>query len=137
MAPNVFHSRFKEIHKYLEEKRAALQNLTEGTVHTTDGKRYLRAQINEERALLTAKVRELFGIEYFYYVDREDASELLTAEQYAAELGRTYDELEETINAIFMYKEENAYTVARRIEDLNILMHEMDKFRRRYERIIH
>ena len=73
MAPNVFHSRFKEIHKYFEEKRAALQNLTGETAQTADGKRYLRAQINEERALLTAKVRELFGIEYFYYVDREDA----------------------------------------------------------------
>ncbi len=132
MAPNVFNSRFKEIHKYLEEKREALEALD-----TSSDRCYMRAQLNEEKAMLTGKVRELFGIEYFYYVDREDASGLLTAEQYKAELSKTYDELEETINAIFMYKEENAYTVARRIEDLNILMHEMDKFRRQYERIIH
>ena len=35
-----------------------------------------------------------------------------------------------------MYKEENAYTVARRIEDMNILVHEMDRFRRELEMII-
>ena len=137
MAPNVFNSRFKEIHKYLEEKRDALQKLQPASDADAGERLYMRAQLNEEKALLTAKVRELFGIEYFYYVDREDASEMLTADQYAAELGQVYDELEQTINAIFMYKEENAYTVARRIEDLNILMHEMDKFRRQYERIIH
>ena len=33
-----------------------------------------------------------------------------------------------------MYKEENAYTVARRIEDLNILLHTMEKDQRRIEK---
>ena len=45
-----------------------------------------------------------------------------------------YDELESTINSIFMYKEENAYAVARRIEDLNILIHDMRKLTRQIER---
>ena len=130
MAPNVFHSRFREIHTFLEQKHKALEEIGGEPV-------FLRARLNEEKAILTAKVRELFGIEYFYYVDREDAAELLTKEQYTAEMEDIYRELEQTLDAIFMYKEENAYTVARRIEDLNILMHDMEKYRRQYERIVH
>ena len=52
------------------------------------------------------------------------------------ELNFIYDELEDTVNSIFMYKEENAYTVARRIEDLNILMQQMRKLSRQIEREI-
>ena len=90
--------------------------------------------VNEEKAFLTRQVRELFGIEYYYGVDRDEAAELMDREEYRAELTKVYDELESTINSIFMYKEENAYAVARRIEDLNILMQQMRKLERQIER---
>ncbi|MDO4176107.1 MAG: dynamin family protein [Bacillota bacterium] len=125
MAPNVFNRRFNEMNEFLDTERAKLDSL--------EDKKYLRARLNEEKAYLTMKVRELFGIEYFYFVDRNDAAEFLAKDEYAAELAETYDELAETLNAIFMYKEENAYTVARRIEDLNILMQSMKKFARQIE----
>ena len=126
MAPNVFNRRFKEMSMLLQEQRQQLGLLPEG--------QYLQARVNEEKALLTRKVRELFGIEYFYYVDRDDAAELMDADEYRAELTAVYDELESTVNRIFMYKEENAYAVARRIEDLNILMQQMRKLTRQIER---
>ena len=126
MAPNVFNRRFKEMSLLLHDQREQIDSLEEGT--------YLRARLNEEKALLTRKVRELFGIEYYYYVDREDAAELMDRDEFAAELTAVYDELESTINSIFMYKEENAYAVARRIEDLNILIHDMRKLTRQIER---
>ena len=126
MAPNVFNSRFREMNEMLDEQREADSKLEEG--------RYLRARLNEQKAFLTGKIRELFGIEYFYYVDRQDAAEMLTRDEYVEEISETYDELAETLNAIFMYKEENAYTVARRIEDLNILIHDLDKFKRILEK---
>ena len=126
MAPNVFNMRFKEMQSLMQEQRQQLELLEEG--------QYLQARVNEEKALLTRKVRELFGIEYFYYVDREDAAELMDREAYRAELSAVYDELETTIHNIFMYKDENAYTVARRIEDLNILMQQMRKLTRQIER---
>ena len=126
MAPNVFNRRFKEMQSLMEEQRQQLELLEEG--------QYLQARVNEEKALLTRKVRELFGIEYFYYVDREDAAELMDREAYRAELSAVYAELESTINSIFMYQEENAYAVARRIEDLNILMQQMRKLTRQIER---
>ena len=126
MAPNVFNRRFKEMSLLLHDQREQIDSLEEGT--------YLRARLNEEKALLTRKVRELFGIEYYYYVDREDAAELMDRDEFAAELTAVYDELESTINSIFMYKEENAYAVARRSEDLNILIHDMRKLTRQIER---
>ena len=96
----------------------------------------MRAGLNEEKAQLRNRVRELFGIEYYCPGDRENAGELISPEEYAAELLKVFDELSDTLHGIFMYKEENAYTVARRIEDMNILVHEMDRFRRELEMII-
>ena len=125
MAPNVFNRRFQEMKTLMEEQRQQLELLEEG--------QYLRARLNEEKAFLTRKVRELFGIEYYYYVDRDDAAELMDRDAYRAELEAVYDELETTVNRIFMYKEENAYAVARRIEDLNILMQQMRKLTRQLE----
>ena len=128
MAPNVFNRRFGEMKQLMEEQRQQAQHL--------EDRKYLRAELNEEKAFLTRKVRELFGIDYYYFVDREDAAELMGREEYAAELTAVYDELEQTINSIFMYKEENAYAVARRIEDLNILMQQMRKLTRQIEKEI-
>ena len=133
MAPNVFNRRFNEMNELLHQQREGMEKI-EDTDSEGKPMKYLRARLNEDKAFLSMKVRELFGIEYFYYVDRSDAAEFLTAEEYRQELGQTYDELEQTLNAIFMYKEENAYTVARRIEDLNILMQNMRKFSRQIEK---
>ena len=117
MAPNVFNMKFSRMESMLNERREHIQCMAEG--------KYLRARLNEEKAFLTEQVREIFGIEYYYYVDRGSASELLSRQEYVSELLEIYDELAETLNAIFMYKEEDAYAVARRIEDLNILIQEM------------
>lgn len=125
MAPNVFNRRFSEMNEILQQQKQKTAQMPEG--------RYLRAHLNEEKAFLTKQVRELFGIEYYYYVDRADAAEMLTRDEYAAELNETYDELAATLDAIFMYKEENAYAVARRIEDLNILMQAIRKYSRKLE----
>lgn len=133
MAPNVFHRRFDEMHEDLQQRIDACDHLPETDAGGRPMK-YMRARLNEEKAALSAKVRELFGIEYEYTVDRSEAAELLSREEYASELKTVYEDLEKTMEAIFMYKEENAYTVARRIEDLNILLHTMEKDQRRIEK---
>ena len=135
MAPNVFNRRFEEMNSILAEERRRAAAIPE-----LDGKDRpagcMRAGLNEEKAQLRNRVRELFGIEYYCPGDRENAGELISPEEYAAELLKVFDELSDTLHGIFMYKEENAYTVARRIEDMNILVHEMDRFRRELEMII-
>lgn len=127
MAPNVFNSRFREFHAFLDGERDRIND-------AVSGETVPRARINEEKALLTARVRELFGIEYFYYVDRDEAGEMISTEKYREEMDKVLGEIRDTLKAIFMYKEENAYTVARRIEDLNTLMHVMEKYEREITR---
>lgn len=129
MAPNVFRSRFDRMHAELARRSEAAEQLPR---QFADGspRQYLQAQLNDEKRDLTEHVRDLFGIEYTYRVDREEAGKLIDAEEYIAALQETYRQLADAMDTIFMYKEENAYTVARRIEDLNILIHDLDRYRR-------
>lgn len=129
MAPNVFRSRFDRMHAELARRSEAAEQLPR---QFADGspRQYLQAQLNDEKRDLTEHVRDLFGIEYTYRVDREEAGKLIDAEDYIAALQETYRQLADAMDTIFMYKEENAYTVARRIEDLNILIHDLDRYRR-------
>ena len=75
MAPNVFHRRFEEMHEELKEWEHKCEQLPE---YAPDGspKVYLRADLNEQKALLSEKVKQLFGIEYVYEVDRSEAARL-------------------------------------------------------------
>lgn len=79
-------------------------------------------------------MRELFGIEYYYCKDCFHADEIISCSEYAEEMEETYNQLEHTVNTIFMYKEKDVYTVGRRIEDLNILIREMRIFSQRLEK---
>lgn len=123
MAPNVFRSRFEKMNEILaemKEKDAAL-----------DERIMLPAEyVNETKISLCGKVRELFGIEYYCDLQSVEHDELITAKEYAGRISEIYDELSETLYSIFMYKEENAYAVARRIEDLNILIKNIEKYRK-------
>ncbi|MDO4545361.1 MAG: dynamin family protein, partial [Bacillota bacterium] len=126
MAPNVFHSRFREIQGMLEDLRKQKEEIDpQETFPVTE--------LNEEKHYLQGKVRELFEIDYYYDIHRVDREETLDAVAYAERAEALYTELEQTLNAIFMYKEENTYAVARRIEDLNILIREMGKLKKQLE----
>ena len=50
-------------------------------------------------------------------------------EQVSGDVTKLCTELKETLNAIFMYREENAYVVIRRIEDLNKLVRHLRSLR--------
>ena len=126
MAPNVFHRRFDQMHEELEALEHRAGSMPEDAPDGSPAL-YLMADLNEEKARLSEKVKELFGIEYVYEVDRSQAGRLLDRDAYREELARTCRDLEKTLDTIFMYKEENAYTVARRIEDLNILLQTIDR----------
>lgn len=135
MAPNVFRRCFNELHRIMQERRKECERLPETDA---DGgqKQYRRAQLNEEKILLIARVKELFGIDMDEGIDRSEAAKVLSREAYAREYTGLLNEVEQTMNTVFMYKEENAYTVARRIEDLNILLHKMEKYRRQIRKVM-
>lgn len=121
MAPNVFRRRFEEINRELSRLRREIEE-------TDDRKILPKVKLNEDKLKLKAKVEELFGIDYYYDMEFVDTDETISAAEYKKQAAALYDELENTLNAVFMYKEENAYAVARRIEDLNILIRNIEKY---------
>lgn len=121
MAPNVFRRRFEEINRELSRLRREIEE-------TDDRKILHKVKLNEEKLKLKAKVEDLFGIDYYYDMEFVDTDEIILAEEYKKQAAELYDELENTLNSVFMYKEENAYAVARRIEDLNILIRNIEKY---------
>ncbi len=131
MAPNVFNMRFKELERVLEEYRESDREL----LVSEPGCKVARTRLNERRADLVIRVRELFGIEYFYFRESLREDEILTCREYMEEMADTYDQMERTMATIFMYKEKDVYTVARRIEDLNILIHEMRRLSQKLEKM--
>ncbi len=155
MAPAVFERRFREMHGILADRIEACDRLAGGRTGADcpddrtcadcpddrtgadcpgGDRRLLRAGLNEEKRRLSEQVRVLFGIDIDPDVQREGAGDLMEPGEYARELKGVCRQLEETLNTIFMYKEENAYTVARRIEDMNILIRNIDRAARRLKK---
>lgn len=127
MAPNVFRRRFEEINRELSRLRREIEE-------TDDRKILPKVKLNEEKLKLKAKVEELFGIDYYYDMEFVDTDEIILAAEYKKQAAELYDELENTLNSVFMYKEENAYAVARRIEDLNILIRNIEKYEKQVKK---
>ena len=102
-----------------------------------NNKAVCEAHLNSVKNLLAEKVKELFGIEYHY--DIHDIAENAETETISEEDGKTKDlrsqvdsvcaSLDDTLNTIFMHREENAYKVVRRINDLNRLVQKLVRMR--------
>ena len=86
--------------------------------------------LNEFKRELSAKVRELFGMEYHYDIDllKIGLTEL-GREEFLLRTEELCDDLAKTLNRILLYREENAYTVCRRINAINRLTREIRRIR--------
>lgn len=100
----------------------------------------LEIELNQMRKVLSSSVSQLFGIEYHYELTElnitenykfdhsEDNIESLK-NRFLSQTKQLCDELDSTLNLILMYREKNTITVARRIEDLNILNRQLRKLK--------
>ena len=88
--------------------------------------------LNEYKQELSAKVHELFGMEYHYEIDmiRAGLTEL-SKDEFLHLTEELCDDLSKTLNGILLYREENAYVVYRRINDINKLTREIRRIRDR------
>ena len=130
-----FDEKFAEIEAMFTEVQAEAVDFAE---HFKSNPRMLEAHMNDIKNQLSAKVSELFGIEYHYNISTvdffrggavaEDGSRDLR-ESFATAVAELCTDLKETLMAIFMHREENAYTVVRRVNDLNRLVHKLVKLR--------
>ena len=94
----------------------------------------LQAQLNQFKNQLSDKVQQLFGIEYHYDLPEVEMDETavgsgLDQAVFLRQTDQLCEELSRTLNTIFMYREENAYTVVRRINDLNRLVRSLARMR--------
>lgn len=92
-------------------------------------KKYAEAQefgyevhLNIIRLKLSEKVMELFGMEYSYDIDELPAGiAQMDKKTFIEKVNHLCDSLYETLNSILLYREENTYTVAHRINAINRL----------------
>ena len=130
-----FDAKFAEMESFFEEIKAEAAEFAESFPGNA---RMLEAHMNDIKNRLSARVSELFGIEYHYNISQvdffrggkvaDDGSRDLR-ESFAAAVDGLCTELKDTLMAIFMHREENTYKVARRINDLNRLVRKLVKLR--------
>ncbi len=128
MPADEFDKRFEEMKNYFTEIKEKTLDMPE---EMRKNKAVSEAHLNGVKSGLAAKVKELFGIEYHY--DINDVSgygiEMSQEDNLGSKVEGLCDNLNETLNTIFMHREENAYKVVRRINDLNRLVRKLVKMR--------
>lgn len=78
--------------------------------------------LNELKLKLSEKVYEVFGMEYSYDIEQmRMGASFMNKEEFMEQVNEICEDLEETLNRILLYREENAYVVVRKINDINRL----------------
>ncbi len=105
----------------LDERFAQIDREIEALRKKAEGyEAIFEIRLNELKLALTAKVYEIFGIEYTFEIEEMPLSgAFMKKEEYLQRVDALCSELQGTLRTILMYREENAYTVVRRIEDIN------------------
>ena len=128
---------FKELNEFFAEIK---QEAAEFAESFRSNPRMLEVHMNDIKNRLSAKVSDMFGVEYHYTISSvdffrggevaEDGSRDLRG-SFKKAVDDVCEELNKTLNTIFMHREENTYVVIRRVNDLNRLVHKL--VRRRQE----
>ena len=130
-----FDAKFKELNEYFAEVKREAAEFAEDF---KSNPRMLEAHMNDIKNRLSLKVSEMFGIEYHYKISTvdffrggataEDGSRDLRG-SFAAAVNDLCEDLNQTLNTIFMHHEENTYVVCRRVNDLNRLLRKLVRMR--------
>ena len=93
-------------------------------------------RLNKLKLVLADKVCELFGMEYKFDIDEMKLSQSsMKKDEYLDRVNSLCDELLRKLSSILMYREENAYTVVRQIEDINKLTRRLRSIENRLSRM--
>lgn len=86
--------------------------------------------LERDEATTVGKVLTLFGMEYHYDITQLPAG-LVTMDkgEFLRQVEMLCEDLISTLNRILLYREENAYTVVRRINNINKLTRQLRKIR--------
>lgn len=140
MTQKQFEYTFGELEKTFDELRDDAKEYAE---HFRSNPRMLEAKLNDIRNSLSDEVSRLFRIDYYYditsvdfyrggKVDEDGRRDL--RDDFISAVNDIFEELEKTIKAVFMFKEENTFTVTQRIYDVNKLTRRLVRLRTELER---
>ncbi len=140
MTQKQFEFTFDELEKTFAELREDAESYSE---NFRSNPRMLEAKLNDIKNRLSDEVSRLFRIDYYYditsvdfyrggKVDDEGKRDL--REDFMSAVNGLFEELEHTIKSVFMFKEENTYTVTQRIYDVNKLTRRLVRLRTELER---
>ncbi|MEF9922151.1 MAG: dynamin family protein [Anaerovoracaceae bacterium] len=116
--------KFDKMSVFLEEIKSKSKDI----VLDWDGETELEIYLNEMKLQLTTFVEELFSIEYHYEIeDSKTFAKGKSNKEFLQEVQLLCKDLESNLNGILLYREEDAYTVVRKISDLNKLTRKLRK----------
>ncbi|WP_251614397.1 dynamin family protein [Senimuribacter intestinalis] len=91
---------------------------------------FYELHLNEIKLQLSAKVLELFGMEYQYEIEELPAGLVaMSKDDFLREVDTLCNDLNTTLSDILLYREENAYAVVRRINAINRLGRSLRRIR--------
>lgn len=135
---------FEQMKEYLdsliEEARAYADTVDADNMKYFEVSNTLDIKLNDIKKNLTNKVSDIFGMEYHYELEelnigekyRFDSSEDNANElkdKFIKEVKGLCEDLDNTLNAILLYQEKNTIIIARKVNELNKLNHELRKIR--------
>ena len=140
MTQKQFEYTFDELEKTFAELREDAESYVD---NFRSNPRMLEAKLNDIKNRLSDEVSRLFRIDYYYditsvdfyrggKVDEEGKRDL--KDDFLKAVNDIFSELENTIKSVFMFKEENTYTVTQRIYDVNKLTRRLIRLRTELER---
>ena len=107
---NKLDKKFGELKAFIEDSDACLGEKTG----------MYDIHFNEYKLKLKEKVMELFEVEYDFSIERITNSIIpMEKEDFIGKIRKINEETVITLSSALLYREENTYTVARRLEDIN------------------
>lgn len=118
---------YKELDERFEEVSKTVDSVRVDSAGFDSG---YEVHLNELKIRLSEKVLELFGMEYHYDINLvKTRFTAMSKDEFLAQVELLCKDLQDTLNRILLYREENAYTVIRRINNINKLTRQIRKIR--------
>lgn len=116
-------------YKELDERFAAINaKVAEVKEKAASYEGLFEIHLNEIKIELSEKIYELFGMEYHYDIESLPSGLFtMDKESFINQVDAVCQDLNETLKGVLLYREENAYTVVRRISKINDLTRRLRK----------
>lgn len=123
---------YEELDEKFEKTELFIENLkAKADTHRA----IFEIHLNELKLSMSEKIKELFGMEYSFDIDDVEAGiTRMDKSEYTEKVEELCNRLLSTLSTILMYREDNAFVVVRRIEDMNKVGRKLRSIKNQLER---